>query len=171
MMSKHAPASHGDGAGARQSVPDMGREPNSERNAMSDADNEMWMRCVLRGWREGWKMWRVMRNFVAYYGEEDNKYKVVEALPCGAHVELKSDASAWLADWYRPVSDALFAGATDEEACKLWRKTRRERANYVEQYQRRNAQRKSRGEMAARTRAFGVWAKGWRAKHDWKVTK
>lgn len=80
---------------------------------------------------------------------------------------FKTPISAWIAQFYRPVSDAMFNKVPIEKVFALWRRTkmknmggvRRPNANY------------DRKVLASLRVGTNIYTQGWRAKHDWGVCK
>ena len=134
------------------------------------SDDTVWTLAVLAAWRADARMARPLSVYATYSGLEGKALiDEIMKLRFGARMYYRMHAKAWLAYWYKPVSDALFDGASDEKALALWRRTRRcedarmaERAKikYTENLQYR-----------ASLQARAEYARGWRAKHDWGVVK
>jgi len=137
-----------------------------------DPDEFVWMHSVLAAWRKDQHLWKAVGTYMRYSGAKtwDEACNEISKLKSASPYLYRSlTARVWLADYFRPVSDALWAGATDEQAIKLWRSTRARRSTRV-----------NRGKSSAKYYALRLqgnalareeYAHGWRAKHDWKVVK
>ena len=95
---------------------------------------------LVWGWREGASMACVIDRVADEAGLAVNRSIRPGAFdPHGLHVvspkrsisispySLGTDAKGWLATHFRPVSDALFDGATDEKALQIFAKLRQGR--------------------------------------------
>jgi hypothetical protein len=83
------------------------------------------MRYCIQAWRKDWKLvWAIYQTQNEVFGPDaDDKFREICNRPktprlCGT--STRGRARVWLARYFRRVSDALFDGATDEEAIKLW---------------------------------------------------
>lgn len=139
-----------------------------------DADEYIWMTCVLSAWRKHGKMAHATRTYQKYNGKDF--YATLEELgklKSAGHVFMKMHAQVWLALYFQPVSEALWNGADDAKAMKIWKKTKRADNTAM---RREITERRRQGRLlslenqasAASSRAF---ADGWRKKHDWGTVK
>ena len=88
------------------------------------------MKECIKGWHTDLPLFRAVRNteeiVFGTRGEDTNLEQI-----CGrpktpqSIYNLKGNCRSWLARHFRPVSDALFDGKSDEEALKIWMNTDR----------------------------------------------
>ena len=139
-----------------------------------DADEYIWMTCVLSVWRKQGKMAHAVRTYQKYNGKDlKETLQELHKLKSGGNVFLKNHAQAWLALHFRPVSEALWNGADDAQAVKLWKKTKRavNRAMQNDIVKRHREQRKVWLENQVSAAASKAFADGWLKKHDWRTVK
>lgn len=136
-------------------------------------DEQVWMTLLLAAWRRDGRMFRAIRFYSIFVGKSfDDTYVCINALKSGGHVFSKLPARAWLALYFKPVSDALWDGASDADAIVIWCRTPREKSRYFNM--RRQETRKSgyaSRDLQRISIGHDVYASGWRAKFDWKVVK
>ncbi len=75
--------------------------------------------------------------------------------------------SAWLAQYYAPVANAMFDGATVEKCLAIWRVTKARNLGAVKKPDLRY----NRAAMQAGRMAREEYAKGWRSRSDWRTVK
>lgn len=141
---------------------------------MMDADEYIWMTCVLSAWRKHAKMVRAVLTYQKYNGKDlDATFEELHKLKSGGDVPIKMHAQAWLALNFQPVSEALWDGADDAQAVKIWRRTKRSvntamRREINKKYKQKRQLWLQNQASAAATKAF---ADGWLKQHDWKTVK
>ena len=97
------------------------------------------MKYCIEAWRKDYKLfYAVYKTEQELFGTKYNNENVVQILnrpktPSFQRNGLKTMARVWLARYFRPVSNALFDGATDEEAIKLWINTDRKDLGSLQQ--------------------------------------
>ena len=141
-------------------------------------DDFMWMTAVIAAWRARKRMITAVRAFAVYLGALDvtEAAHVLKEMPsCGKQLTYKSEATAWLAIHFLPVSEALFNGATDAQAIALW-KTTPQSNNGPNKWvrEKRLMQKESKeeaGRMRLRRMRSNELEKLWHANHDWKTVK
>jgi len=141
---------------------------------MTDADEYVWMTAVLSAWRKHGYMWKPVQAFKVYSGlDDDAALSAIKTLQSGGNVTFKYPASLWLANYFRPVSDALIDGATDAKAMKLWQKTKRDNlsASKRELDHLRAQTNRAVLDSATALQQRRDYKQGWRAKHDWNIVK
>lgn len=104
------------------------------------------MRLAITAWRKDYLLaWAIYETGREHNMERREAFEWVcnrPKTPAFDHGnwEVKSMARRWLARNFRPVSDALFDGATDAEAIRVWIKTdRHDSGPDREAYPNRNA--------------------------------
>jgi hypothetical protein len=140
----------------------------------ADADEFIWMTCVLSAWRKHGKMLAAVKTYQKYNGKDFYAtFEELEKLKSAGHVFVKMHAQAWLALYFQPVSEALWDGADDARAMKIWKKTKREgnKAMQREIAERHKEWRTLRAENQASAAASKAFAGGWLKKHDWGTVK
>ena len=83
----------------------------------------IWMTGVISAWRRDKKLGIAM-HYVALVGAIDKPWETIKQFRSGHNAWAFIRARVWLAFWYRPVSDALFDGKSEEQAIKIWKKTK-----------------------------------------------
>lgn len=140
----------------------------------ADADEYIWMTCVLSAWRKAKKMSAAIATYQKYNGKDlYATFEELKKLKSGGDITLKLDARVWLAKYFSPVSEALWDGADDARAIKLWGKTKhcvntgiQRELNARQEGGRYAAKKNTAGTLSAR-----AFANGWLKKHDWKTVK
>ncbi len=139
-----------------------------------DADEYIWMTCVLSAWRKHARMAKAVWTYQKYNGKDlDATFKELAKLKTAGHVSIKMHAQAWLALNFRPVSEALWDGADDAQAIKVWRRTKRSVNTTMQREitERRRQRRRLSLENQASAEASSAFSDGWLKKHDWNTVK
>ena len=139
-----------------------------------DADEYIWMTCVLSAWRKHGKMAHAVGTYQKYNGKDlKETLQELYKLKSGGRVFLKNHAQAWLALHFQPVSEALWNGADDAQAMEIWKKTKRavNMAMQNDISKRNREKRKVLLERQASAAASQAFADGWLKKHDWGTVK
>ena len=139
-----------------------------------NADEYIWMTCVLSAWRKHGKMAHAVGTYQKYNGKDlKETLQKLHKLKSGGRVFLKNHAQAWLALHFQPVSEALWNGADDAQAMKIWKKTKRA-VNMAMQNEISKRHRKM-GKLLLKNQASAAasktFADGWLKKHDWGTVK
>ena len=140
---------------------------------MIPADEFVWMTSVLSAWRNDGRVWHALGLYRKYAGFTTLEPVIAEVrgLKSGSpYIPRTLLVRAWLAEYFRPVSDALWDGATDEQALRIWQGLEACRSGPAIPYKKSRTAYDKRSLDAARL-ASQEYARGWRAKHDWKTVK
>ena len=92
-----------------------------------DPDEFVWMHSVLAAWRKDQHLWKAVMTYSGYSGAKTRDAACTEISKlksASPYIYRRLRVRVWLADYFKPVSDALWDGATDEQAIKIWRSAR-----------------------------------------------
>lgn len=86
--------------------------------AAADADDLLWRKWLIDSWRRypNASMGLCVAKFVSRYG---SLAEIPDSMPDDNPREMRMHITRYLACFYRTVSDALFDGATDEQAVRM----------------------------------------------------
>jgi hypothetical protein len=132
-------------------------------------DLYVWRVAVISAWKKDHRLGAAVAPFAVYLGIPYHEaFGVVyehyeKKLPVAGRMFTR----AWLGEFFREVSDALWDGAPDAQVLDLWARTPPERRSRVPH---ENA-----GRASTRAAQYAVgrrlYAHGWRAKTAWNVVK
>lgn len=105
-----------------------------------------------------------VRKRAAEEGYDITKGRFRNLLPKAGYT---TPISAWLAQYYAPVANAMFDGATVEKGIAIWRGIKARNLGAVEKPNLRY----NRAAMQAGRMAREEYAKGWRSRSDWRTVK
>ena len=84
------------------------------------------MRFCLHAWHKDYHLaWAIRRTAEELAPDTMDPFAFVCGRPKTPDRHAKAYARRWLARFFRPVSDALLDGASDDEALRIWRHTDR----------------------------------------------
>lgn len=91
---------------------------NELNAAAAEAADLLWRKWLVESWRRypNASMGLSVAKFVARYGALAG---IPDSMPDDNPREMRMHITRYLACFYRPVSDALFDGATDEQAVRM----------------------------------------------------
>lgn len=135
---------------------------------------ELWMRNVINACRRDELMYVAVRrvmNALSLNNEDSRAFYLtldrIQKLRTGKSVWCKSPTRVWLARYWRPISDGILEGMSDDALIAKWKRTTMGNRGPVTKPSRQ----RQRDAMRAANLARDSYAFGWRAKHDWKIVK